>query len=266
MIRSTMRGQKERAEMKKASSRGTAVFGRVAPGYEGVRDAFTANLDAGMDIGASFAVYRNGEALVDLWGGHVDGPGSTLVAEDTLFSVWSTTKGLTALCIAMLVDRGRLAYEEPVAAYWPEFAAAGKGAITVGQLMSHQAGLTGTREPVTLEDYYGHDRVAALLAAQEPYFRPGRWGYHAVSFGTLAEELVRRVDGRTIGRFFAEEIAGKLGLDVHFGLQESEDHRQATMVLPTDTNTRFFDPPNQAAFEASVLNPLLEWNWPARRE
>jgi CubicO group peptidase (beta-lactamase class C family) len=242
------------------------VHGSVAPGYEGVREAFARNLETGLEVGATFAVYRNGESLVDLWGGHADAAGTTPVDDKTLFTVWSTTKGVAAACVALLVDRGKLDYEVPVARYWPEFAAAGKDRITVGQMLSHQAGLVGAREPVTLEDFYEHDRLVGLLAAQEPFFAPGKWGYHTLTYGSLADELIRRVDGRRIGRFFAEEFAEKLDLDIYLGLPESKDHRQSEMIVPADIAACAFDAPNQATLEAAMLNPMLEWSWPNRRD
>lgn len=171
------------------------IYGTVAPGYEPVRTAFESNFASGKELGAHFAVYRDGAPLVDLWGGSANKAGTVPVTENTLYTLMSTTKGLTSLCVAMLVDRGKLDYEAPVAKYWPEFAAHGKGAVTVGELMSHQAGLTGPRGPSTIDDFYEHKAIAARLAAQEPFFRPGVFGYHSLTLGTLADELVRRTDG-----------------------------------------------------------------------
>jgi CubicO group peptidase (beta-lactamase class C family) len=242
------------------------VAGSVAPGFEVVRDAFALNLQAGLEVGASFSATYRGELIVDLWGGYADEELTTLIQRDSLFNLWSTTKGLSATCIAILVDRGTLSYESPVAEYWPEFAQNGKQAVTVGQMMSHQAGICGPREPVTIEDYYAHSRVASLLAAQKPLWRPGSaWGYHAIAIGTLADELVRRVDGRTIGRFFAAEVATPLGVDAHLGLPASEDHRQVEMIPPPAIESQTFDVPNPEAYRCGLANPVLDPEWPNNR-
>ncbi|MEJ7935495.1 serine hydrolase domain-containing protein [Sphingobium sp. AN558] len=236
-----------------------AVHGTVAPGYEPVRAAFEDNFASGKELGAHFAVYRDGAPLVDLWGGSADEAGTVPVTENTLYTLMSTTKGLTSMCIAMLVDRAKLNYETPVATYWPEFAAEGKGAVTVGELMSHQAGLTGPRGPATVEDFHEHQALAARLAAQEPFFRPGVFGYHSLTFGTLADELVRRTDGRTVSRFFADEIASKLKIDAFMGLPPVEEHRAATMVSAMDPNSLGFDSPNPAALAASAIKGSSLW-------
>jgi CubicO group peptidase (beta-lactamase class C family) len=233
------------------------VAGYVAPGFESVREAFAANVAAGLEVGVSFAVTRHGQPIVDLWGGHTDQSRSTALPRNALFNLFSTTKGLMSTCIALLVDRGKLSYEAPVAAYWPQFASHGKETVTVGQLMSHQAGLCGLREPVSLEDFYGHHRVATLLAAQEPYWKPGStWGYHGLTIGILADELVRRVDGRSMGAFFATEIAAPLSLDAFMGLPETEVPRQVAMIGPVGGQLYpAFNPPNRAAFLALTENP-----------
>ena len=245
---------------------GKQVGGYVAPGCEAVRQAFAVNLHTGADLGAAFAVFHRGEFIADLWGGHADEARSQPLQRNALFNLWSSTKGLSATCIAMLVDRGLLHYESPVAQYWPEFAANGKGAVTVGQLMSHQAGVCGPRQTVTIEDYYTHDRVASLLASQEPFFDPGStWGYHALALGSLADELVRRVDGRTMGAFFTAEVAHPLVLDCFLGLPESEDHRQVRVFPPNGANNPTGDIPNQSAYRAAIENPMLDPGWPNTR-
>lgn len=242
----------------------STIRGSVMPGFEGVRAAFEDNFASGKEIGASFAVYRDGVPLVDLWGGSANEAGTVPVTDRTLYSLMSTTKGLTSICVAMLVDRGKLDYEAPVAKYWPEFAANGKSAMTVGHLMSHQVGLTGPREPVTVEDLWAHDSVAAMLASQEPFFLPGTWGYHSMTFGTLADELVRRTDGRTVGGFFAEEVASKFEIDAFMGLPAEEEHRAATMVSAMDSSTLLFDSPNPAA-QAAARNPARIYWGPDQR-
>jgi len=238
------------------------VFGSVKPGFESVRAAFVANLAIGEELGAGFTVVHGTELVVDLWGGYADESRTTLVQADSLFNIWSTTKGLAATCIAMLVDRKQLDYDSSVARYWPEFACNGKERVTLAQMMSHQAGLCGPREPVTIEDHYRHEPVAALLAAQTPLFPPGTaWGYHTLTIGTLADELVRRVDGRTIGKFFADEVAGPLGLDIFLGLPAEHDHRAVQMIAPADLEVALFDKPNPDAYRAGMENPALVADW-----
>lgn len=206
------------------------IEGHVAAGFEPVREAFAENF-AGDEVGASFAVHRRGRPLVDLWGGHRDAARTQPWRRDSLANLWSTSKGLAALCCAVLVDRGRLDYEAPVARYWPEFAAHGRERVTVAMLLSHQAGLSGLREPVAWLDFCDAARINARLLAQEPLFEPGSAsGYHAVSFGPLVGELVRRVDGRSLGRVLREEVAGPLGADLHIGLPGSEHPRCAEMI------------------------------------
>src|SRR5262249_50845811 len=153
-----------------------------------------------------FSVVHDGEVVVDLWGGYADKARTRPWAADTLTNVWSTTKGVAAICIAMLVDRGRCSYEDPVARYWPEFAANGKAGVNIAQMISHQAGLCGFAEPVTLETIYNQEKAEALLAAQAPFWPPGeQCGYHALTVGILVNALVRRLEGRTLASFVREE-------------------------------------------------------------
>ena len=215
---------------------GPEVHGEVAPGFAPVREAFAANFALPEDyceVGAALAVFRHGECVVDLWGGHADAARTRPWQRDTLVNLWSTTKGVTAMAIARLVDRGALRYEDRVASFWPEFAAAGKAQVTVAQILSHQAGLPGFVAPTSIDDLYDQGLCAARLAAQAPLWEPGTAnGYHAVSFGVLAAEIVRRVDGRTIGRFIAEELAGPAGADFHLGLPAAIEVRRAETIPP----------------------------------
>jgi CubicO group peptidase (beta-lactamase class C family) len=210
------------------------VEGTVASGMEPLREAFAANFRRAGDyaeVGASLCVYLRGERIVDLWGGQADRTGRRPWQADTLVNVWSTTKTAAAVCVARLVDAGRLAYEQPVADVWPEFAAAGKGAITIAQVMSHQAGLPGFLEPTTLDDFYDWRCATARLAAQAPLFEPGTASsYHASTYGFLAGEIVRRASGKSLGTLFREEVAGPLGADFHIGLPASEDARAAELL------------------------------------
>ncbi len=160
-----------------------------------MRAAFEANLAAGREVGAAIAVYHQGRPVVSLAGGSFDEAGSRPYTDDTLQLVFSTTKGITALAVALCVERGLLDYDAPVVDCWPEFGAAGKERITVAQLLSHQAGLPVIDGAVTLDEVFDWDHMAARLAAQAPIWEPGTaHGYHAVTFGWLAGELVRRVD------------------------------------------------------------------------
>jgi len=195
------------------------VEGAVAPGFEAVREAFADNLRARGELGAAFAVTLDGQPVVDLWGGLADGERGRPWQADTLQVIFSGTKGLVALCLLMLADREALDLDAPVARYWPEFAAAGKGAIRVSDVASHQAGLPALREPVTTDEILDGRRMAELLAAQpvEPD-RRAAYAYHPLTFGWLCGELIRRVDGREVGRFLAEEVAAPLGLEVWIGL------------------------------------------------
>lgn len=235
------------------------VEGSVAPGFEGVRDAFIANFrpdSPTRDVGAAFSVFRRGELVVSLWAGERS-PGEAWT-EDTLVNVYSTTKGLTATAVALLVDRGQLAYGERVSHYWPEFAQAGKQDITVAQLLSHQAGLPGFQDPTTLEDLFDWELVCKRLAAQAPMWPAGEHNaYQAMTYGFLAGELVRRVSGRSLGAFLADEIAGPLGADVHVGLSAKHDGRVAPLLEQVeDVRPDFsaFPPEAIAAFSNPVIS------------
>jgi len=224
------------------------VHGTCDPRFEGVRKTFAGNLESGADIGASFAVTMNGEMVVDLWGGWAD-PGQTRPWEaDTLVNVYSTTKTMTALTALLLADRGQLDVHAPVARYWPEFAANGKSAVTVAHLMSHSSGLSGWKEPITVEDLYDWEKATSLLAAQAPFWEPGTApGYHGMTQGFLVGEVVRRITGASLGTVFRTEIAEPLGADFHIGLPASEDHRVAELIPP---------PPGQGMAEGDDLPEL----------
>ena len=196
------------------------VHGSVAPGFEDVRQEFERNLSERRELGAACAAFVDGEKVVDLWGGVRDARDDSPWEQDTVVIVYSTSKGLSAMTLALAHSRGWLDYDERVATYWPEFAQAGKQDVTVRQLLSHQAGLPVVDVPLDAKLLADHDRLADAIAAQRPAWRPGnRHGYHGVSLGWYEGELIRRVDPdhRTLGRFFKEEIAEPLDLDVMFG-------------------------------------------------
>jgi len=212
------------------------IDGEVADGFEPVLDTFRDNFLnrdlAVRETGASVAIYVEGERVVNLWGGIADAETNTPWTEDTLGLVFSTTKGIAAICVAMLVEGGTLSYDEPVATYWPEFGANGKAEITLGQMLSHQAGLIFADPPLTREQLIAVDPVVETLAAQAPLWEPGTaHGYHALTYGWLVGEVVRRADGRRISQFLADEVAQPLGLEMWIGLPEEFEPR-VSMLLP----------------------------------
>jgi CubicO group peptidase (beta-lactamase class C family) len=196
----------------------------VAPGFEEVRREFERNFAERGELGAACAAFVRGEKVVDLWGGAGDARDGSPWQEDTLVLVYSTSKGLAAMTLALANSRGWLDYDEPVTTYWPEFGQAGKERVTVRQLLGHEAGLPVIDAPLNPTILADFDRLGELIARQRPRWEPGsRHGYHGVSMGWYMGELLRRVDPehRTLGRFFAEEVAAPLGrLDVYFGLPE----------------------------------------------
>ncbi|HEY1617758.1 MAG TPA: serine hydrolase domain-containing protein [Streptosporangiaceae bacterium] len=199
------------------------IHGSCAAGYEPVQAAFAANFTRPGEIGASVAVVSHGTPVVKLWAGWADPARTRPWQEDTLTNVWSTTKAMTSLCALKLVEAGELDPDAPVARYWPEFAAGGKGDIPVRWIMGHQSGLSGLAVPAVVSDFYDWDKVTALLAAQAPLFPPGTaTGYQAMTFGFLVGEVLRRITGRTVREFFATEIAGPLHADFHIGITAAD--------------------------------------------
>jgi CubicO group peptidase (beta-lactamase class C family) len=200
------------------------VEGAIAPGFETVRDAFERCFSQLGETGASFAAMLDGQLVADLRGG--DG-----IARDSLVNVYSVTKPMAAFCVLMLVDRGALSLDDPVSRHWPEFAAAGKKRITIRQLLSHQAGLVALREPQAHEAMFDWARICELLAAEAPWWRPGTaHGEHALFYGHLCGELVRRIDGRTIGGFWREEVAEPWRLDFVIGMRDDEQARAVDLT------------------------------------
>jgi CubicO group peptidase (beta-lactamase class C family) len=209
------------------------IEGWVAPGWEGVRDAFRANFDEGLEDGAAFSAYHRGRKVVDLWGGIADVATGRRWGEDSLVLVFSTTKGVTAMAAHRLAEAGHLDLEAPVATYWPEFAAAGKEAVTVADLLAHRAGLAWIDGSMGLEDALAWEPVVRALAAQAPAWPPGTaHGYHATTFGWLVGEVIRRVAGRSVGRYLAEELVGPLGGSFYIGLPSQLEARVAPLVAP----------------------------------
>lgn len=209
----------------------TLVQGFTTDRFTTVSDILAAHLDSGADLGASVCVIHHGNVVCDLWGGYVDEARTTPWDRDTLVNVWSTTKTMTFLVALMLADRGDLDFDAPVTRYWPEFAAADKGDIRVRHLMSHSAGLAGWDHLSRGEDLADWDLATTLLAAQPPWWDDRhRSGYHALTQGFLIGEVVRRITGTTIGRFFATEVAAVLGADFHIGLAASDEGRVSPVV------------------------------------
>jgi CubicO group peptidase (beta-lactamase class C family) len=211
----------------------TDLQGTCTPRFEPVRAALQANIDSGEEIGASLVVDIDGEKVIDVWGGFRDQERTTPWDEHTITNVWSSTKTVTALAALVLVDRGELDVYAPVAKYWPEFAANGKQDIAVRHLMSHTSGVSGLEQPAAVEDLYDWEKSTARFAAQAPWWEPGTAsGYHALNFGHLIGEVVRRITGKGLKQFVAEEIAGPLGADFQIGAVEADRGRIADVVAP----------------------------------
>jgi CubicO group peptidase (beta-lactamase class C family) len=231
------------------------IDGECEPQFASVGDAFRRNFTDRGDVGAGVAVAVKGRIVVDLWGGHADAQRSRPWARDTMPNVWSTTKGVAALCFAMLVDRGQAAYDAPVSRYWPAFAAHGKGDITIAQLLSHQAGLCGFATPAVLSDYLEQEAAEERLAAQAPFWPPGsQSGYHALSIGNLANALFRRIEGRTLATFVAEELTHRFDLELSIGLPARWDHRAAEMIAPPALSSTNANPEPSIAQHAALAN------------
>ena len=221
-----------------------------------VRNVLAANLESGQDVGASVAVFIDGEPVVDIWGGYCDADRTRPWEADTITNVFSTTKTMTFLCALVLADRGELDFHAPVARYWPEFKAAGKEGVEVRHLMGHTAGLSGWSEPMQLEDLGDWEKCTSLLAAQAPWWEPGDGsGYHAVTQGYLVGEVVRRICGESLGTFFAREIAGPVGADFYIGTPAGVDDRICPLIP--------HEPMDPGAMEVSdialrtLTNPLI---------
>lgn len=240
------------------------IHGSVKPGFERVREAFEENFLNHGEVGAALAVSLDGEIVVDLWGGYADPQRTRPWERDTLVNVYSTTKGITATCAHRLVDQGLLDLDAPVARYWPEFAQGGKEDIPVRHLLSHRAGLPAVKDLIPLERSFEWSALTDALAVQEPWWTPGeKHGYHALTFGHLVGEVIRRVSGKTVGQYFRDEIGRPLGLDFHLGLEDSMHGRCAEMIpAPLDEVdaslpvTQAMMDPTSLTFKAFFVSPL----------
>jgi CubicO group peptidase (beta-lactamase class C family) len=256
------------------------IDGTVAAGFDGVREVFTANFARYGDVGAAVCVYLDGHPVVDLWGGIADRDSDRPWTADTLQLVYSVSKAVTATCAHLLVERGELDLDAPVCEYWPEFAAEGKQRIPVRWLLSHRAGLPALDNKIPAADALAWDPMVDALAAQRPSWEPGaEHGYHAQTFGFLVGEVIRRVSGRTPGRFFAEEIAGKVGIDFWIGLPPELEPRVSSLIEMaaqpaenTDLSNlsdemremfeAFVDPKSLTSRAFSLTTPPLDFNSP----
>lgn len=251
------------------------ISGYCSGSLGAVKDAFANNFSLNNDVGASVAVVKDGELVVDLWGGHQDIARTTPWARNTIINVFSTTKTMSCLALLVLVSRGLVDVDAPVQNYWPEFGQNGKQDVLVRHLLSHTAGVPGWDQRIELTDLYDWDKVTNLLAMQAPWWTPGtKSGYHAVSQGNLVGEVVRRVDGRSVGRFFAEEIAGPTGADFHIGLGAEHDSRVAPVIPAAPLQFGGGDgdsgrQPDQNSIPYRAMNPRLvaeaSWEIPWRR-
>lgn len=224
--------------------------GFVEAGFEPVREAFTANFEHRGEVGAACCIHLHGRTVVDLWGGLTTPGGTKPYTTDTLQLVASTTKGIVAIAAHMLAQEGKLDFDAPVIRYWPEFGAEGKERIPVRWLFSHRAGLAAIDRPLSLDDVYAWDPVADALAAQRPLWEPGSaHGYHVGTFGWLAGEVIRRVSGKSVGKFVAERIAKPLGLEFWIGLPGALNGRVAPLIPPPPPS----GPPD--VFTARLLDP-----------
>jgi CubicO group peptidase (beta-lactamase class C family) len=241
----------------------TRAQGQCATRFEPLRDMFEDLLASGVELGASLAVTIEGEFVVDLWGGWADEARTKAWDYDTITNVWSTTKTMTSLAALVLADRGELDLDAPVAHYWPEFAAAGKQDVLVRHVLSHTSGVAGWDEPMTIEAIMDHDRSVPLLAAQAPWWEPGTAsGYHGLNYGHLVGEIVRRITGMRLGKFFAQEVAAPLSADFHIGLDPHEFGRVSKVVPPVAAFDLSAIPPGSPAhkmFMNPVLDPRESW-------
>ncbi|MET9485522.1 serine hydrolase domain-containing protein [Nocardia sp. NPDC006630] len=237
------------------------VAGFCADEFAAVRAAFTEQVESGAELGGALCVTVNGDPVVDLWGGYADPERTTRWRADTLVNSFSITKTMTALSALLLVDRGELDVYQKVAHYWPEFAANGKADIEVRHLLSHTSGVSGWEAPIEIPDIYELESSTARLAQQEPWWEPGTAsGYHALNYGHLVGELIRRIDGRTLGRFFAEELAGPLGADFHIGTGAEHFDRIATIVPPEYPEFDQSLLPQDSVMFKTLFQPLLDFD------
>jgi CubicO group peptidase (beta-lactamase class C family) len=240
------------------------IEGTCDPKFNRVKDAFAENFEKRNEVGAAAAIMLDGKSVVDIWAGHADKERTRPWSRDQLVNVYSTTKGVTAICAHRLASQGKLDLDAPVAKYWPEFAHAGKEKMPVNFLLSHRAGLPAIRKTLDPDALFNWNTITTALAEQEPWWEPGtRHGYHALTFGYLVGEVIRRITGKSPGTYLRDEVAGPLGLDFHIGLDAKHDPRVANMIAappPTPEQVNMFaevmkDPESMGA--KAFMNPPL---------
>lgn len=235
------------------------IHGHADEAWAPVADVFRSNFERDSEIGAACALYVDGELVVDLWGGFADREAARPWREDTVVLVWSTTKGATAICAHILVERGELDLDAPVARYWPEFGGDGKEHIPVRWLLSHQAGLPLLDSALTLDEACAWEPVIRALEAQEPLWPPGtQHGYHAKTYGFLVGEVVRRISGKSLGTFFADEVARLLELDAWIGLPDEIEPRIARLEIgppPSDPIAQL----ERLGLDSAAASELAGW-------
>ena len=237
-----------------------AIRGKTAPGFEPVRDVFASLWDGTDEIGAAFAIEIGGERVIDLYAGWTTAKREADWTADTIVPVFSTGKAITALVMGWLKDQGHFAFTDKMADHWPEFAQNGKGAVTIAQALSHQAGLSGISQEMEASDWFDRELIEEKLAAQAPLWELGTGtGYHPITYGFLADAIARRTDGRTIGQVLKDEIAGPRGIDFFIGTPDSEHGRVAEHKLPPK-------PPHLGEMnEIKKIAFLKPWSSPGRR-
>jgi CubicO group peptidase (beta-lactamase class C family) len=241
------------------------IHGTVDPRFGKLQEAFQTNFADGLDHGASVAVMLDGKIVAELWGGFADAGNTRPWAQNTLVNVWSCTKAVVATVVAMAVERGQLQYDAPVARVWPEFAANGKERVTLDHVLSHQAGLNGFAEPVDDETLSDWHVATGLLAAQKPFSQPGEvCAYHALTYGHLAGEALRRASGLTVGQFIQQNINALLGTDFYVGVPEQQDHRCAEMIEGPGA-TGWIEQVLKSPFPQSCRSPTPVATWPNQR-
>jgi CubicO group peptidase (beta-lactamase class C family) len=231
------------------------INGTIDARFKRLSEAFESCFTDHNEHGAALAVMLDGRLVADLWGGHADKAKTMPWQQDTLVNAWSCTKGVMAVAIAMLVERSKLQYGAPIANIWPEFAANGKSQITLEQAMSHQSGLNGINTPISEEELCASTPFVEAIAAMAPNFEPGSTcSYHALTYGSLTGEPLRRVTGKTAGQFIAAEIAAPLGIDFFVGLPQAQDHRAAEIIEGPNA-TKWINDVLKSKYPQPVMNP-----------
>jgi CubicO group peptidase (beta-lactamase class C family) len=237
----------------------SAVQGHAHARFDNVAEALAEELNTGNEVGAAIAVDIDGELVVDIWGGHADAAKTVPWAEDTIVNVWSSTKTVTSLVGLMLADRGLLDLDAPVGRYWPEFSANGKQDVAVRHLLSYTSGVAGWQEPMTTDDLFDWEKATSLLAAQAPWWQPGTAsGYHALNYGFLIGELVRRTTGMSLKDFVRDEVAGPLGADFQIGARPEDAGRIAELIPPPPFDIPFDQLPEDNPMRKTLTNPAPE--------